>query len=389
LNAPRRNNNVVIVGAGPAGVCAAAAAAEAGAQATLIDSSPRPGGSVTAALHRSLCGLYACDPGDPRNTLNDSWQRALVERMLAHAPADVRLKQFGLAWVLEFPPAAWEAALASLCAHPAIDQQMNARVTAVRRAGSRVEAIEVNGQWIETPTLIDCTGTGRVLELIGQDIMHSPDTSADRMLGGYGVRLSHIASSLELLRLQIPYFLAKAVLAGELPEVARFTVFHPGPGDGEGVLKLAVHPCDSSDVEVQSLANSVLATLRSSVPDFAIARVVEQSPCVLPRDGRRLAGKYTLTEADVLTGQQLREDAVHAWWPAERWDAAKGPTYAYPPTGTHYDIPHACLQSATVDNLLAAGNCISATAMAAASSRASGVCLATGAAAGRLAALRV
>jgi hypothetical protein len=43
------------------------------------------------------------------------------------------------------------------------------------------------------------------------------------------------------------------------------------------------------------------------------------------------------------------------------------------------------MKSATIQNLLAAGNCLSATAGAAASLRASGICLATGDFAGRLA----
>jgi len=47
------------------------------------------------------------------------------------------------------------------------------------------------------------------------------------------------------------------------------------------------------------------------------------------------------------------------------------------------------MRSAVIPNLLAAGTCVSATADAAASIRASGICLATGHAAGALAASMV
>jgi hypothetical protein len=106
----------------------------------------------------------------------------------------------------------------------------------------------------------------------------------------------------------------------------------------------------------------------------------------LPRDGRRLKGKAIVTEDDVLQARQISPDAVHAWWPIEHWDISTGPAHAYPPEGQHYDIPDEAFQSAVIENLFAAGTCVSATAQAAASIRASGICLATGEAAGRVAA---
>jgi hypothetical protein len=69
----------------------------------------------------------------------------------------------------------------------------------------------------------------------------------------------------------------------------------------------------------------------------------------------------------------------------ERWDISDGPCYLYPPAGEHYDIPQEALRSAAIENLFAAGTCISATSGASASTRASGICLATGDAAGKLA----
>ena len=385
------SNKVVIVGAGPAGVCAAAAAAESGAGVVLIDSARRLGGSVTAAMHRSLCGLYADDPGDSRNTLNPSWQRSLVERMVARAPADVRPRRFGKAWVLEFPSAVWEASLAELCDRPSIDRRMGTSVWAARREGNRVTAIQLDtdGGWIDTPALIDCTGGGHLLQLIGEEVMQPIDAPADRMLAGYGVRLGNIRCNLELLRLQIPYVLAKAVQGGELPAIARFTVFYPGPGADEGVCKLAINADEMSADDIEPFADRVIDHLRCEVPDFSSAGIVEKSPQVLPRDGRRLKGKMSLTEEDVLTARKHGGTSVHAWWPVERWDTSAGPTYAYPPVGEAYDVPGEAMQSAVIDNLFAAGNCISATAGAAASSRASGICLATGAAAGRMAATKL
>jgi hypothetical protein len=202
------------------------------------------------------------------------------------------------------------------------------------------------------------------------------------MLGGYSIHLNGLIGEPDVLRLQLPYAVTKAVNAGNLPAEARFTMFHPGPGPGEGICKLAVNPDQFGKDEMPALAERIISNLRSQIPSFANVKIAESSPRPLPRDGRRLKGRGTVTEADVLQSRQIGPDAVHAWWPIEKWDVATGPSYAYPPPGVHYDIAATAMHSAVIENLFAAGTCVSATATAAASLRASGICLATGEAAG-------
>jgi hypothetical protein len=221
--------------------------------------------------------------------------------------------------------------------------------------------------------------------MAGDDIA-LPSPGESRMLGGYSARLAGLGGDLEMLRVQIPYELARAVLDGKLPVEARFTMFHPGPGAGEGICKLAVSPDRFAQEEVELFASQVLEHLKAQLPAFKEARVVECSSRALPRDGIRLRGRYTVTEDDVLSARKHGDESVHAWWPIEYWDNLTGPSYTFPPIGQHYDIPSDALQSAVIPNLLAAGTCVSATSRAAASLRASGICLATGYASGQLAA---
>ncbi|MGD0138421.1 MAG: FAD-dependent oxidoreductase [Tepidisphaeraceae bacterium] len=386
----RKDYDIAIIGAGPAGVCAAAATGGA-ANVLLIDGSVRLGGSVTAAMHRCMCGLYSSAPKDPLDTLNASAQRDMVRRMLTMEPTRVLPRQMGKAWVLEFPAPAWESALAQICAESNAELRLGCRIAAVRRQGNRITAIQLQtqdlkSQWIDVKILIDCTGGGAVLKLAGEDAVLPLDDSSGRILGGFAARLSGIDGDGELLRLQIPYALAQAVDKGLLPRVARFAVFYPGPAAGEGICKLAVDPRELSNADAESFLNEVVQHMKRTIPALANARIVEKSPRILPRDGLRLRGRFVVDEHHVLLARQLGPDAVHAWWPLERWDVSQGPTYAYPPVGQHYDIPNAALQSAAIENLLAAGACLSATSAAMASIRASGICLATGHAAGRLAA---
>ena len=380
--------DAAVVGAGPAGVAAAVAAAKGGLRVVLIDAAARLGGTVTAGLHRVLCGLYAGAPENPCDTLNAGVQRDLVARMVARDPAAVVVRQLGQVWVLEFPPTAWEAALAELCTEAQVTVRLGVPVTEVRRAGRRILALYLKGPepaWVAARAVIDCTGEGSILQMTGADVL-LPEIRVPRMLGGMAVRLGALQGDLEALRLEIPYALAKAVEAGRLPATARFTLFHPGPGEAEGVCKLALHPDDFSPERAAAFVERVLQILVKEIPALAAARVIEQSPRALPRDGHHLRGRYILSESDILTPRHHGLDAVRGWWPIEQWDLADGPVYAYPPPGEAYEIPDEALQSAILDNLYAAGNCLSATPVAAASVRAAGICLATGDAAGRLAA---
>ncbi len=342
-----------------------------GGSVVLIDSADRFGGSVTAAMHRGMCGLYSQEPRRVLDTLNGSAQRGIVERMLRKEPLSVRARQFGKAWVLEFPVRALETILSEICCEAKVDLRMRSRVTAVRRAGTRVTALQVEdseARWIEVNGIIDCTGGGNVLRMVGEEAFQ-PDQTAGRILGGFSVRLAGLAGDPEIQRLQTAYVLARAVDADLLPRLARFTSFSPGPEKGEGVCKLAIDPNEMGTPEAEAFAHQVVAHLKREIAGFAGARIMELSTRVLPRDGLRLRGKYTVTEEDILQARKHGADSVHAWWPMERWDISDGPSYEFPPVGEHYDIPHNALRSAAIENLFAAGTCLSATSGAAASVR--------------------
>jgi hypothetical protein len=337
-------------------------------------------------MHRSLCGLYSKQPRNLRDTLNDGIQREVVERMAKIAPAEVTPRGFGLAWVLEFPPAAWERTLGAMLDESGVERRMNHAVTRVQRDGRRIAAVEIGDrERIAASVVIDCSG-GRALELAGVEAVQPIDEVQIRNLAGYAMRLAGLGGDGEMLRLQTPYVLAKAVDARRLPALARFTVFYTGPGEGEGVCKLAIGAATMSSEEVMRFAGGVIDELRRELPGFGSARIVEASMRPVARDGRRLRGIATVTEDDVLNARRRDGEVVHAWWPIERWSATDGPSYGFGPAGEHYDIPLDALRSAAVENLLAAGMCASATHGAMGSMRVSGISLATGAMAGRFAA---
>lgn len=390
--------DVAVLGAGPAGVAAAAAGASAGAKVLLVDAWDRLGGTVTVGLHRSLCGLYADAPGNPWDTLNPGVQRDVAAGLARHDPEQVRVRPLGKTWVLEFPASAWETVLAEVSESPKLEVRLRTRLVCVDQSGSRLTAVRLHGggpERVEAKVFVDCTGEGALIRLAGADMVSAPPEGEYPCLAGYAVRLAGLTGDLEMLRVRIPYALAKAVAAGSLPSHARFTMFYPGPSSGQGVCKLAIPLApgyalgdDRGPVSlvVDECVRDVIACLVRDIPECIHARIVERSPRPLARHGSRLRGRYIVTQDDVLAGNGRGSRGVQAWWPIEVWEADRGPVFAYPPIGRPYAIPEEALQSDRFDNLLAAGACVSATRAATASLRAGGICLATGDAAGRLAA---
>lgn len=397
-----KSYDIAVVGAGPAGVAAATTGASAGARVLLVDAWNRLGGTVTAGLHRSLCGLYADAPANPWDTLNAGAQQDVTTRLARHYAEHVCVRQFGMAWVLEFPIAAWEKVLTEMCESPRLEVRLGTRLQGIDHDGRRLTTMRLQGageEYVRARVFVDCTGDGALVRMAGAEMAASPEECEKPWLAGYAVRLAELTGDLEMLRVLIPYALALAVAAGSLPPEARFTMFHPGPMSGQGVCKLAVPPTpeyalgnalnsgkSSGDVLLDEYVHSVVACLVRNIPECINARIVERSPRPLSRDGCRLRGRYVVTQDDVLAGKGRGSRGVQAWWPMESWEADRGPVFAYPPVGRPYAIPEEALQSERFDNLLAAGACLSATRAAAASLRAGGICLATGDAAGKLAA---
>ncbi len=224
--------DIAVLGAGPAGVAAAAVGASAGAKVLLVDAGDRPGGTVTAGLHRSLCGLYADAPGNPWDTLNAGVQRDVTARLARHDPEHVRVRQFGKAWALEFRTSAWETVLAEMCESPGLEVRLRTRLVGVDQDGSRLTTMRLKGagpEYSNAKVFVDCTGEGALIRMAGADMVASSQERENPWLAGYAVRLAGLTDDLEMLRVRIPYTLAQAVAAGSLPPEARFTMFHPGP----------------------------------------------------------------------------------------------------------------------------------------------------------------
>ena len=384
----RRQGRILVVGAGPAGIAAAIASARAGAQVLLVEAEAKIGGMARSGLHPYLCGLYPqTDAGT--QLLNSGLSTELCAILDKLAPDTAMPLAMGRAQVRIMPAGILAAAFAKLAtAEPNLEIQTHCRLVGIECAGRKIvnaRLATAKGELtIKPKAVIDCTGDAIACQLAHASRPAAP--KSQRQLAGFSFRMTGLGTAGSLpLQVQVPLAIAQAMRSDRsLPSTLRFTTFAPGTAPGEGYCKLALLP--NEEVDAAALANRVLDILRQAIPTFRHATIVETSPKPLRRDNARLAGKATLTIRDIVSGKKFPDAASHGAWPAEFWDQASGPHYQYPPPGTHYDIPNDCLRSAKLNNLFAAGRCLSASPLAAAAIRVMGTCIATGEAAGKLAA---
>ncbi len=109
------------------------------------------------------------------------------------------------------------------------------------------------------------------------------------------------------------------------------------------------------------------------------------------RETRRIRGVYELSGEDVLQGRQFPDAIAHNGYCIDIHDPSgkKWGARFIQSERSAYDIPYRCLVPRTLDGLLVAGRCISASHDAQGSIRIMPACMATGEAAGTAAALAV
>jgi len=377
--------DVLVVGAGSAGVPAAVAAAREGAGTVIVERNAFPGGCGVTDLHWQICGLYLNGSGLSDELLNPGLTGDICNR-LGGVPGVSRARRIGRVDVLPYDSARFSKALAELLkAEDRVQSLFNTTVQGVSIDGRRITSVETSQGDIVPRIVVDCSGDGVVIR--SSPLLHEVAPENERQLAGCTVRVNGLKGADETLAIRVPYVLRLAEADGKLPAGLRFSFFTPGDVRGEGLCKLSLLPGSlHAGMEAGEAVSAVLDCLKSRLPEFRNAAVVEMSTEVMEREGARLKGEYTLTEADVLSGRKFPDGVARNAWPIEMWDQKRGPKYKYLPAGEFYEIPLRCLRAAAVDNLLCAGRCISVSSAALGSTRVMGTCMALGEAAGKEAA---
>lgn len=381
------NVDVLVAGAGPAGVMAAIAAARVGASVRLIEAHGALGGIWTTGLLPHL--LDDRHPG---------LLRELVERLRGNGAHGCGPGVTGH----DFDVETFKVVLDELCAEAGVRTRCYTRVSAAYVHERRIDAIVTDSKsgreaW-RAKVFLDCTGDGDLGAQAGCRFeIGQPGTglcqpmSVMGLLTGFG-KGDEPPFSIKEWGKNKDWIKAELEAAGHSPSYARPTMFLIDEG---WVNMMANHEYGYRKPDAQKLTDATISgraenlrmvrALRARGGCWQDLRLVATSAQVGVRESRRIHGLYRVTQDDLARGARF-EDAVcrvtfnvdvHALDPAKNKGIDAPAVRAQP-----YDIPLRALISADVDNLMMAGRCISGDFIAHSSYRVTGDAAALGEAAG-------
>ena len=418
--------DIVVVGGGLTGVCAAVSAAREGKRVVLIEQGSCGGGMATQGLVGPFMTSY--DKSGEIMVIRGLFEELvcrLEERGGAIHPAKVRAGTAFTSWirnghdhVTPFDPEILKKLIDDLLTESGVEVLYHTTFIEPVMDGKRILGVIVHSkkgfQEIRGNIVIDCTGDGDVAYRCGAPYELGDPERNSMQPATLFFRIGNVDSkALEAeIQANLHNFYRKDGVnyrslhwrVSEARENGDWTIARASVGMYRGVKEdewsintsrmIGVDGTDNkslSDAEIigRRQVEEIFSFLKKYVPGCQNARLLSSASTVGIRETRHIFGEYVMTVEDVLHGT-VPEDSIlvasnsvdiHA-----RYGAA-GSEYLSIEHGEWYGIPYRCLVPLEVEHLLIAGRCISATSDAAGAFRVMPPCTAMGQAAGIAAAV--
>ena len=392
--------DVLVLGAGPAGVGAALSAARQGAKTLLVEQMGDVGGIATSGLmshwtgntrggiYEEILNRSADLPdsadygfnGSPRQIINPEHLKTALLEMLQEAGVDLLLYTF-------------------VCL-PIMEEKRVKGVIVENKSGR---------QAIFAKIVIDCTGDGDIAARAGaayrkgreEDGAMQP-VSLMFKIGGVDYTKAVFPGKFEDY-IQIPKWEIHALGKQNLPFPAGHVLLYrtslPGVVTCNMTNCIGIDGTSTKDLvkatlECRRQLAPILDFLRNFVPGYENCYLLSTASLIGVRETRHFEGLATITEEDIRSARVFPDWAVT--YASFNFDVHNMTGNGLDATGaqdafaaTYYTIPYGCLVPREIDGLLLAGRNISGTHMAHANYRVMPICANMGQAAGIAAALCV
>ncbi len=392
--------DVLVVGGGVAGVCAAVAAARQGAKTMIVERNGFFGGAATASAVVQFMGWNTAG-GTP---LIGGIAREVVERLVAaggSAGPDIGVLSTGLPIDrVVFDPDVLKVVFDEMILEAGAAVLFHSMVAAVERRGRTIASVSLltkSGAIDVTPkAVVDSSGDLEVLSRADCDMLPleagetlQPATMYFRMgpadLGPYNGMGPEERMAIA----------RRGVAEGALGRLAISCYAVPGTSDAWfNVTRIAVDGTDAfalaaAEIEGRRASLKAARFIAANLPGFERARLNGFAPQLGIRETRRVRGHIVVTEQDLRGGRIFSDAIALAAFPIDVHDAKGVGTRLERVGGPdhRYSIPLRALIPVSLDNAVVAGRGISATHTAFGALRIMPQAMATGQAAGAVAAL--
>lgn len=388
--------DVVVVGSGPSGICAAVSAARMGARTALVERYGVLGGNLTVGAVAPILGSVS------KGTMRDE----LVERLGVPGCDRVGATQ----QCHDFEKA--KRVLVDFVHEAGVTIYLQTPVVDVIMDGDRVDGVVISTKTglkvLRAKAFVDASGDGDVAYYAGAeyqmgregDSLVQPVTLMFTVQGVEEDALKCIGE-IDYVQYKGERFLdytTRLCNEGHLPpnaaSVRLFGTLIPGERlvnttQANGIFAVNSEDVAKAEVDLRNQIDMVVEFLRRFVDGYQNCYVKSTAETLGVRETRRFIGEYILEDNDLRNGRRFEDVVVHK---------ASFLVDIHNPTGSGqaeeveedvvpYDIPLRCLIPKRIDGLVLSGRCISGTHRAHASYRVMSICMAIGEASGVAAAL--
>ena len=393
--------DVVVCGAGPAGVIAAIAAAREGASVALVERFGFLGGMATAGLVMPLSVfIYQ----NKRVIGGIPWE--FIERLEAMGGGYIEKPLGNVA----FDPELYKLCMQRMVLEAGVTLYMNSYLTGtVVDTEGTVECVVIENksgsEALEAKVFIDCTGDADLAAMAGvemQPMNGAPlqPLSTYLILAGVDTSSPLIAEAMHHNKqgvnchcLPIREYLLEHAEKLNMPEFGGpwfCTTLHEGCV-AVNMTRTAADACDNRDYtaaecRLREDVYRMADVLRNNFAEFKNCYVASVATQAGIRETRRIKGVHTMTAEEYMSGYRYEDSISRGAHPIDI-HATKGSSQV-----THFleqaaYVPYRALIANNYPNLLVAGRCLSADRKAFASMRVQASCMGTGQAAGVAAAM--
>ena len=380
--------DIVIAGAGPAGIAAALEAARSGLKTALIERYGCVGGNLTLGYVGPLLGKVCS------GTIAEEIEDEICAKRGA---------------VPDFEKA--KIALTSMLDEAGVDVYLQTSVVGAERIGEKIKAVNTVGKFgnlsFSAEVFVDATGDGDLAVQSG--CRYEMGREGDGLV--QPVTLMFVIDGVDpdqplLCRHEEDYtdlgdgreyldLCHRACRTGELPENVNIVRLYATGVNTERMVNATqenrIDPLNPADVfkaeaSLRRQIGKIVDFLKNNIPGFADIRIKGSASTLGVRESRRILGRYQLTEQDLMEGRTYPDSIVHKANFCLDIHNPSGAGQAVheercPVTPKPYDIPFSAMCPIGCDNLITAGRCISGTHVAHSSYRVMRICMAMGQAA--------
>ncbi len=361
-----KHYDLIVLGGGITGCCAAIGAAREGLKVLLIEK----GG----ALGGAMCRMYV-NPFMRYHTGTPETGTVINKGLFAEILADLR-EMGGLPNGKTFNEEYMKVVLDRKAAEAGVEVLFHAHFTGVKMDAERLSALTVETRVGEVTftaeRFIDASGDAMLAFKAGcpyqigreEDEACQPMTLCFRMAGVDIERFKAAKAQTNALYNQ---FQAEGKIQNPRENILFFMhtsegVLHLNSTRVIGRSPLDPFALSKAEMEAREQMMELYAFLKANAPGCENATLLSSAPEIGVRESRMIKGAYTITASDLLECREFEDSiAVGCYEMDIHSPDGSGTTIKKLPRGKWYHIPYRALLPQNCENLLVAGRCISST----------------------------